>query len=564
MAEDLQWLTEKHYLVCPKGVMFKQMKVTSQNQVTFSGNLAATTADTMKDNVFLCLGSTAFAAGAAAGLLVAALALMAVPVAGWALALIIGAALLLAIGVGYLKCKANASSRVWVNSSPNLKIHGHEGLVVKQSQLSCVPEGTMIDIKETFWEAMASTTMNNVGHIANFAFGFLAGRGMGSMAGTAATSGLRAAGAEFLQVARAEMGNMFNPATLFGKMGWFCRSMRGLGMAASYKTQYDIWSDPDKNAAEKLLASGQELILSVFAAKGASLVCFPAGTLVHTNNGLVPIESIAVGSIVWTMNEATGDRELKAVKGIHRRTTLTMMVIELDNGNIFEVTPEHRFFVNDEWVAIEHIATGEELELVDGEKIKLKNSALVSKSANVFNFDVEDNENYFVTEEGVLVHNGYSKKPKTEPEGGGTKPPNERQITQAEYDELRAQTPSKKIRAEVNKGYKPGMDDRALPGLKVDKPLHADHIVPMDEITRMDGFGQLTREQQLAVLNNKENFIGLSGTANTSKGAKTYEQWTRYKKGGIDVDPAFREEMIKKTEEARQALQEQIQGLLKG
>ena len=84
--EELQWLTEKHYLVCPKGAMFKQMKVTSQEQVTFSGNLAATTEDKMIGNVFICLGSMAFMAGAIAGLLVAALALLAVPVAGWALA----------------------------------------------------------------------------------------------------------------------------------------------------------------------------------------------------------------------------------------------------------------------------------------------------------------------------------------------------------------------------------------------------------------------------------------------------------------------------------------------
>ena len=187
MAEDLQWLTEKHYLVCPKGAMFKQMKVTSQHDVTFSGNKVATTADTMRENNFICLGSTAFAAGAAAGLLVAALALMAVPVAGWALALILGAALLLAIGAGIIKCKVNADSRVWVNFSPNLVIEHNNGLVVGQSQLSCPPEGAMIDIKPTFWEAMMSTAMHDVGHIANFAFGFLVGRGLGSMAGTAAT-----------------------------------------------------------------------------------------------------------------------------------------------------------------------------------------------------------------------------------------------------------------------------------------------------------------------------------------------------------------------------------------
>jgi hypothetical protein len=408
MAEDLQWLTEKHYLVCPKGAMFKQMKVDKSRTATFSGNLVANTMDTMKDNVFVCLGSMAFMAGAIAGLLVAALALMAVPVAGWAMAAIIGGALLLAIGLGYMKCKSNASSRKWISPSPNLIIDGHEGLVVKQSQLCCVAENVMIDIKETFWEAMMSTTMHDVGHIANFAFGFLAGRGMGSMAGTAMTSGLRAAGTEFLTVARSEMGNMFNPATLFGKMGWFCRAMRGFGMFGAYKGQYDIWTNPEMSTTDKLLASGQELVLAIFAAKGASLVCFPAGTQVHTSNGLVGIETIAVGTVVWTMNEASGQRELKPVTQVHRRTTLSMIVLELENGTIFQVTPEHRFLVNGEWREIQDISAAEELELIDGRKVTIKNIGLISKVSTVYNFDVTDNENYFVTEDGVLVHNGYN------------------------------------------------------------------------------------------------------------------------------------------------------------
>ncbi|MET4141163.1 HNH endonuclease [Pedobacter sp. UYP1] len=406
--EELQWLTEKHYLVCPKGAMFKQMKVTSQKQVTFSGNLAATTEDKMIGNVFICLGSMAFMAGAIAGLLVAALALLAVPVAGWALALIIGGALLLAIGAGYMKCKTNAAARIWVNSSPNLVIHHHEGLVVGQSQLSCPPEGAMIDIKATFWEAMMSTTMNNVGHIANFAFGFLAGRGLGSMAGTLGTQGIRAAGAEFLTVARTEMGSMFNPASLFGKMSWFCRGMRGFGMFGAYKGQADIWTNDEMSVTDKLLASGQELVLAIFAAKGASLVCFPAGTPVHTGNGVMAIEDIAVGTLVWTLNEENGQRELKPITATHRRTTLSMMVVELGNGTIFEVTPEHRFLVENEWREIQSITALDELEGIDGERVRIKNIGLISKSAVVYNFDVLDNENYFVTEDGVLVHNGYA------------------------------------------------------------------------------------------------------------------------------------------------------------
>lgn len=77
----------------------------------------------------------------------------------------------------------------------------------------------------------------------------------------------------------------------------------------------------------------------------------------------------------------------------------------------------------------------------------------------------------------------------------------------------------------------------------------------------MDGFGKLTKEQKLTVLNNPENFIGLSKSANTSKQAKSYEEWTHYKKdktGEIEVNPDFRSKMIKKEKEVERKLQKQI------
>ncbi|QES75412.1 hypothetical protein F3K33_22445 [Clostridium diolis] len=88
----------------------------------------------------------------------------------------------------------------------------------------------------------------------------------------------------------------------------------------------------------------------------------------------------------------------------------------------------------------------------------------------------------------------------------------------------------------------------------------------MDKISKMDGFGKLTKEQQLEVLNNPNNFIGLSKSANTSKGAKSYEEWTHYKKekiGEIEVDPEFRNRMMKKEMEIERKLQKQIDDFVK-
>ncbi|SCC50786.1 Cytoplasmic protein [Bacillus cereus] len=67
------------------------------------------------------------------------------------------------------------------------------------------------------------------------------------------------------------------------------------------------------------------------------------------------------------------------------------------------------------------------------------------------------------------------------------------------------------------------------------------------DMENMGGFGNLTEKQQLEVLNNPENFTGLSKSANTSKQSKSYEEWTHYKKGTpdeIEGSPDFRSKMI--------------------
>jgi len=364
MAEQ-QWLTEKHYLVCPKGVMFKQMKVMSQRHVMFSGNLAATTADTMIGNAFMCMGNLAVAAAPVSALQSKAVAFMVAP------------------GIGLPR----------IGIPPQLLLFASgAGLVVGQSKLLCPSEAAMIEAKETFWEAMISTSHNNVGHIASFAFGFLAGRGLGNITG-----------------GQAGAPAMYDPASLFGGMNLMSRSANGSTMFSGGAGE--VWNSNENQNGDKLQASGAELTLAIFAAKGSSLTCFPAGTIVHTNNGLLPIEEVRTDELLWTANELSGERELKPIKEIHRRTTLTMMVVELANGTIFEVTPDHRVLTKGEWREIQELNPGDELENIVGEPVAIKHTGSIIRSAVVYNFSVRDNENYFVTEEGILVHNASYTQP---------------------------------------------------------------------------------------------------------------------------------------------------------
>ncbi|ATI60465.1 TPA: hypothetical protein ACGSMF_000115 [Bacillus cereus] len=142
----------------------------------------------------------------------------------------------------------------------------------------------------------------------------------------------------------------------------------------------------------------------------------------------------------------------------------------------------------------------------------------------------------------------------------------ERRISKELYDELRDGTPTAKLREKVNEGIedKIGTPDPALPGKYITDRLQADHIVSMKNIANMEKFYKLTKEQQLKVLNNEENFLGLSEAANKSKGSKSYSDWTIYKKEKIEVDPKFREEMIKKEKKLEMKLQKQIDDFVEG
>ncbi|NPC91235.1 hypothetical protein HOO54_02935 [Bacillus sp. WMMC1349] len=136
----------------------------------------------------------------------------------------------------------------------------------------------------------------------------------------------------------------------------------------------------------------------------------------------------------------------------------------------------------------------------------------------------------------------------------------ERKISDETYRRLRRASPSSKIQKEVNKNIDDiiGSEDFALPGLIIDKKLHADHIVSLERIARMEGFETLTYNQQKEIANFVENFIGLSETANKSKGPKSYVDWDIYKIGNIPVNPVFRKKMIVKEKELEIKIQKMI------
>ncbi|MGP1437241.1 MAG: polymorphic toxin-type HINT domain-containing protein [Phocaeicola sp.] len=425
MANE-QYLTAQHYLVCTKGAKPVHVSVESHKSVKFSGSLAATSKDVQRKANFVCAGAVAFGAGAVAGVGVgvasfAIAACMGVPGPGWVAAAIIAVVIVAALVLAGSKCAAAAATRFWIpnTTSQCSKLNGTP-LLTLSSQMSCPAEGGCITAKATFWEAWGKQTLTNLGHVSNFAFGYLVGRGCSEMV---LQSGAAAAGSSTVTEAVGKFGNKFasefigtakenllQQFTGWKKGGLFCRFMKGFGLYGEIKGHYDIWTDDEKSTWEKIKESGISLILDVFAAKGATTVCFSAGTKVHTQWGLADIEKLEVGVPVLTYNEETGEQEYKKVKKVMRRMTRRMCAMELSNGTTIEVTPEHRFFSNDEWTPIEELNVNDTLQLKDNSIVVIENKIIFPTFVEVYNLEIEDNENYYVTEEGVLVHNGCNNK----------------------------------------------------------------------------------------------------------------------------------------------------------
>ncbi|WP_255289602.1 hypothetical protein [Bacillus cereus] len=87
--------------------------------------------------------------------------------------------------------------------------------------------------------------------------------------------------------------------------------------------------------------------------------------------------------------------------------------------------------------------------------------------------------------------------------------------------------------------------------------MEADHVVSMKEITEIEGFNMLPREQQIEVFNMDENFVGLGKPTNASKGAKDWSTWPGHPRYG-EVPENIRIKMLEHEVAAREALRKSI------
>ncbi|MFV0478362.1 MAG: polymorphic toxin-type HINT domain-containing protein, partial [Parahaliea sp.] len=131
---------------------------------------------------------------------------------------------------------------------------------------------------------------------------------------------------------------------------------------------------------------------------------FAADTLVWTPNGQVAIDTIRVGDIVFSRNDLSFDDKPQRVSGISHRTANDYYQI-VTEGDAIKITDNHPVWVQAKgWVSAEKVEPYDVIATIDGDAtVYFVNH--FDEPLEVYNFSVEQSENYFVGNEGLWVHN---------------------------------------------------------------------------------------------------------------------------------------------------------------
>jgi hypothetical protein len=142
-------------------------------------------------------------------------------------------------------------------------------------------------------------------------------------------------------------------------------------------------------------------------------ICFIAGTLIHTPDGMVPIETLTPGDLVIATDPGTGETTAQPIEETYVRQGLELVYLTVGDCEIV-VTPDHPFYVvGAGWLPAKHLTPGMLLHTLTGVQQPLQHTHTETHHSpvTVYNLKVHDYHTYHVGYRGVLVHNqGYTKQ----------------------------------------------------------------------------------------------------------------------------------------------------------
>ena len=163
-----------------------------------------------------------------------------------------------------------------------------------------------------------------------------------------------------------------------------------------------------ESKAYNIFQTGVTAIAVFTGGMTTTMKCFVAGTLVLTASGLVAIENIKPGDMVYAADAETLEVSTKQVLETYIRETSSLVHLTINGENIIS-TYDHPYYVKDKgFVSAEALWIGAELIDKNGNVVlveQLYRENLGDESVKVYNFQVEEYHTYFVGRTMILVHN---------------------------------------------------------------------------------------------------------------------------------------------------------------
>lgn len=134
---------------------------------------------------------------------------------------------------------------------------------------------------------------------------------------------------------------------------------------------------------------------------GARYDCLIAGTLIQTETGMRPIESIRIGDNVVSQNIKTGEIALKPVlRTAQRPPSITCKIVLVSDEKIQTTLGHHWWVVGSGWTKTKDLETGMHIRTASGsaEIAKLEDA----EEAVTYNISVADHHSFFVGRERLL------------------------------------------------------------------------------------------------------------------------------------------------------------------
>ena len=138
--------------------------------------------------------------------------------------------------------------------------------------------------------------------------------------------------------------------------------------------------------------------------------CFLSDELVLTNKGYKEISKIKVGDMVLSYNEQTKKNEYARVIYTYEHLNVNDNIYSIKvNNTVIEASTEHPFYVKSldgfKIVRSKDLKVGDVLFDSNGNIYPITDITITNSINNLYNIEVENNHNYYVSNSNILVHN---------------------------------------------------------------------------------------------------------------------------------------------------------------